>query len=146
MEKQLLKKIKNIVVVLDHGYISGGAAKVALSSLSHLKKSGLNVHLVYGIGPLESSIDTKEIYCYCLDRQELSKNKSIISAFFLGLWDPHASKSFGVVLSSLDPEDTVIHFHTWTKALSSSVIRKAWSEKFKIVCTLQGNRPLLQGN
>jgi len=131
-----LKNIKNIVVVLDHGYISGGAAKVALSSLSHLKNRGLNVHLVYGLGPLDSSIDTKEINCYCLDRQELSKSNSIISAFFLGLWDPYASRSFGEVLSSLDPEDTVIHFHTWTKALSSSVIRKAWSKKFKIVCTL----------
>ncbi len=122
--------------MIDHGHISGGAAKVALSSLSYLKNRGLNVHLVYGVGPLEPSIDTHEINCHFFNREELTKNTSVISAFFLGLWDPFASRAIGKVLSSLDPKDTVIHFHTWTKSLSSSVIRKAWSKNFKVVCTL----------
>jgi glycosyltransferase involved in cell wall biosynthesis len=40
------------------------------------------------------------------------------------------------VLSNLDPHQTVVHVHGWTKALSSSVIRAALSRKFKVICTL----------
>ncbi len=128
--------VKNVVIVIDHGHISGGAAKVALSSLSALKNCGLNVYLVYGVAPLDPSINTQDIHCYCLNRHELMKNVSVIKAFFLGLWDPYASRSFAKVLSMLDPESTVVHFHTWTKSLSSSVVRIAWKKKFKVVCTL----------
>ena len=40
------------------------------------------------------------------------------------------------MLKTLDKEETIIHIHGWTKALSSSVFDIAFKMKFKIVLTL----------
>jgi glycosyltransferase involved in cell wall biosynthesis len=40
------------------------------------------------------------------------------------------------LLDGLDPLDTVVHFHGWTKALSSSVIRASLSRGYRAVTTL----------
>lgn len=130
-----MKKLKNIIIVVDHGYISGGAAKVALSSLHGLSNRGFNIHLVYGVAPLELDLIDSEIICHYLALQELTNSTSISSSFFGGLWNPFAAARFGKVLQNFNSEDTIVHFHTWTKSFSASVIRKAWIKNFKIICT-----------
>lgn len=40
------------------------------------------------------------------------------------------------VLDTLDPNETIIHIHGWTKALSCSVFNIAYKMKFKVILTL----------
>ena len=47
-----------------------------------------------------------------------------------------SSKMLSQMLDTLDTNNTVIHLHTWTKALSSSIVRVAIKKGFKVVCTL----------
>ena len=131
-----MAKLKNILVVIDHGYVSGGAAQVALSSLASLKANGLNVHLIFGVGPLDSCVDSREVICHDLGRHELLRNRPFLSSLFWGIWDFKAANRIGNLLKDFNTEDTVVHFHTWNKSLSSSVIRATWRSKFKSVFTL----------
>ncbi len=94
------------------------------------------MHLIYGVGPVDSSIDLRSITCHDLGRHELLRDRSFLSSFFWGIWDFKAANRFGSLLKNFNTEDTIVHFHTWNKSLSSSVIRAAWRAKFKSVFTL----------
>ena len=39
------------------------------------------------------------------------------------IWNRDAARGMRALLDTLDPADTVVHLHSWTKALSSSVVR-----------------------
>lgn len=125
-----------IIVVNDHGAVTGGAAQVAIASLNALADAGLDVTFVSSVEPIDKSIDTQKVRVENFGFDDLLGNPSRLKAATHGIWDFRCANRFGLVLDEYSPNDTVIHLHTWVKSLSSSVIYEALRRKFKVVVTL----------
>ena len=125
-----------LIVVNDHGSVTGGAAQVAIASLNSLAEAGLDVTFVSSVGPIDNSIDTQKVRVVNFDFDDLLGNTSMIMAAAHGIWDFRCAKRFGAVLDEYSSNDTIIHLHTWVKSLSSSVIFEALRRRFKVVVTL----------
>ena len=125
-----------IIVVNDHGSVTGGAAQVAIASLNSLADAGHDVTFVSSVPPVDNGIDTSKVRVINFGFDDLLGNPSRLSAAVHGLWDFRCARKFGVLLDGYKSDNTVIHFHTWTKSLSPSVLREALNRKFKVVVTL----------
>lgn len=125
-----------LIVVNDHGSVTGGAAQVAIASLNSLAEAGLDVTFVSSVGPIDNSIDTQKVRVVNFGFDDLLGNTSRMKAAAHGIWDFRCAKRFGAVLDEYNPNNTIIHLHTWVKSLSSSVIFEASRRRFKVVVTL----------
>jgi len=127
----------NIVVVNDFAYFNGGAAKIALGSAMALALLGHSVTVFTAVGPVAPELtDTPKIEVICLGQKEIVSNPNRGQAVVQGFWNFAAATRMRVLLASLDKNETIIHVHGWTKALSSSVVQAAISLGFRVVITL----------
>lgn len=119
--------LKNVIIVSDYAHVTGGAAKVAINSAIGLAGLGLNVHYFAAVGPVAESLLRSPVRVECLHQFDILKEPSRIRAGFRGLWNETAKRHLDTLLGDFAPEDTIVHFHEWAKALSSSlfdVVRK----------------------
>jgi len=126
----------NIVVLNDHAAVVGGATQVAVSSLNALADAGFDVTFVSSVGPVSPFIDQQRVRVVLFDYHDLLSNPSRLDAALHGVWDSRCARQLGILLSEFDPNDTIVHLHTWVKSLSSSVIHEVLKRGFKLVCTL----------
>ena len=112
---------KNVIVVSDYAHVTGGAAKVAINSAIGLAETGLDVHYFAAVGPIAESLLRSRVRVECLHQFDILKEPNRVRAGFSGLWNEPARKRLGKLLKEYSPEDTIIHFHEWAKALSSSL-------------------------
>lgn len=128
--------VKNIIIINDRAYISGGAGKVALTTAIELKKKGYNPVVFSAIGPVSQDLIDNGVKTVCLNTQHILDDPNRFRAIKRGLWNDVAFDAFKHLLSQYAPSDTIIHFHGWSKALSSSLWTAVADYKFKIVVTL----------
>lgn len=126
----------NIVVVTDFGHVEGGNSAVALSSAIGLADAGHRVTLLSAVAPIDPAIEKNVCRVVCTGQEAIADDPQRLRALVQGLWNRPAALAMEELLRTLDPRQTIVHVHGWTKALSSSVIRAALSRKFKVVCTL----------
>jgi glycosyltransferase involved in cell wall biosynthesis len=125
-----------VVVLHDYGYVNGGAAQVAISSLNRLAEAGLDITFVSGVGPVDPGINQSIVKTVNFGFHSLLGNPSRLQSALTGIWDPRCADRLRTLLLEYDPRDTLIHLHGWTQSLSSSVVNAAASLGFKVVCTL----------
>ncbi len=125
-----------VVVVNDFGHVNGGASQVALSSALGLAEAGYDVRLFVAVAPVLAEITAAGIPVVCTQQKEIANHPDVLRAASQGLWNGKAAALFRKLLNELDPATTVIHLHSWTKALSSSVIRECIRLGFRLTCTL----------
>ena len=128
------EKVKNVVVVNDFNYIQGGASKVAIDTARLLKESGLNVYFFSAVNKPEENLEG--ITYITTNQKEALREKNRIKGAMNGLYNFKARRELKKLLKTLNPENTIIHIHGWTKALSSSVFHIAFKMKFEVVLTL----------
>ena len=133
MEKN--NQIKNIIIVYDYSFINGGAGKVAIQSAIELSKKNYNVYFFSAVGPVCRELEKSSVNVTCMNIKDIN-NDSKYRALFKGIWNFKAYGEFGDFLKKFNNKDTVIHFHGWTKALSSSVVKKATDNNFTVIVTL----------
>jgi len=126
----------NIVVVSDFAHVEGGNSAVALSSAIGLADAGHRVILLSAVSPIDPAVQKSVFRVVCTSQHAIADDPLRMGALVQGLWNSKAGRAMGDVLGNLDPHQTVVHVHGWTKALSSSVIRAALTRKFKVICTL----------
>jgi glycosyltransferase involved in cell wall biosynthesis len=127
----------NVVIVNDFAYVNGGASKIALGSAVALAGIGHKVTLFAAVGPVSADLEhIKGLTTVCLAQYEIVNDPSRIRAVIQGFWNAEAEGSIRGVLAGMDPANTIVHVHMWTKALSSSVVRMSLSLGFKVVVTL----------
>jgi glycosyltransferase involved in cell wall biosynthesis len=127
----------NVVILCDTAFVNGGAAKVALDGARSLAKAGHRVNLVCGVGPVEDSLkDQPNLLVHCIGQFDVLEDPNRLRGLAFGLWNPRSYEGVGEILSSLNPEDTIVHVHSWTKALSSSAVRAALDRNFQVVFTM----------
>ena len=116
--------IKNIIIVADYAYVEGGAAKVAIQTAIALSQiQDIDVYFFAGSGTpcqeLENSrIKIKSMYMY-----DLLNNPNRFDASINGIYNVEAGKELKNLLLHLNIEETIVHIHTWTKVLSSSIFQ-----------------------
>jgi glycosyltransferase involved in cell wall biosynthesis len=127
----------NVVLLSDTALVNGGAAKIALDGARALAMSGHQVHLICGAGPVAEELrDQPRLTIQCLAQFDILEDPNRIRAAARGWWNPQSRKYVGELLDSLNPEDTIVHVHSWTKALSSSAVRAALDRGFETVVTV----------
>lgn len=127
----------NIVFLNDNAFVNGGAAKIALSEVQALADAGHNVHLICGVGPVaDDLLNRPNLTVHLLGFPDINDDPNRLRAATFGLWNPRTYQYVRNILKSFDPASTVVHVHSWTRALSSSAIQAAVDSSFEIVVTL----------
>ena len=127
-------KVKNVVIINDRNYIEGGSDKVAIYTAQELSKKGINVIFFSA-----KSVKDSEIYGikYVYTKQnEALREKNKLKGMINGIYNFKAKIILKKILKKLNPKNTIIHVHGWTKALSSSVFDIAFKMGFEVVLTL----------
>ena len=125
--------VKNIIIVNDFDYIQGGASKVAIDT-ANILKSRYNIYFFSAVNKKEEKVDG--IKYITTNQTEALKDKNKIRGIINGIYNFKSKKEFKKLLKTLNNNETIIHVHGWTKALSCSVLDVAFKMKFKVVITL----------
>jgi glycosyltransferase involved in cell wall biosynthesis len=125
-----------LIVLNDHGFVNGGAAKIAIVSLNALADAGFDVTFISSVGPVDPNINRDRVKVINFGFNDLLNNPFTVNAAFNAIWNQRCAVRFREILNEFDPADTIIHLHTWVRSLSASVVREATKRHFKIVCTL----------
>lgn len=126
----------HIIIVNDFGHITGGADKVALTSAVGLAKAGHDVTVFTAVEPIMKELLENNIKVICTEQFDILHDSNRIRALIQGIWNKKAYEQMIELLDKKDASNTIVHIHSWTKALSSSVSRAATEKKFKVVLTL----------
>lgn len=126
--------IKTVVIVNDFNYTQGGASKIAIDTARMLNECGLKVYFFSAVNKKEENIDG--ITYVSTNQNEALKEKNKIQGAINGIYNFKAKKELKKLLKGLNPENTIVHVHGWTKALSSSIFYVLDKMKFKTVLTV----------
>lgn len=128
--------VDTVVVVNDFGHVEGGASNVAIKTALALSKAVKTVIFFTGVNPIDSSLQEGNIQVVCTEQYDILHNPKRMEAVCQGIWNLKSKKMFGKLLDSLDKNRTIIHVHTWTKCLSSSIFLIANKYHFKTVVSV----------
>ena len=121
-----MKPIRNVVVACDYAYVEGGAAKMAINTAILLSRTpGLRVFFIGGCGEAVPELRNSSAECLLLGLPDLMQNPSKADAFRRGIYNREVYRKVKEFLRDLDPAETVMHAHTWTKVLTTAVFRAA---------------------
>lgn len=130
----------NIVVVNDYAYAEGGASKIALEQARSMQARGHRVVLfaaaARGPAELRGWTECEGLRTYLTGQQDIANDTRRGRAMLQGLWNLRAARMLDEVLDEVGADNTVILMHSWTKALSSSVLRAATRRKVPVVAVL----------
>lgn len=126
----------NVIIVNDYASVQGGAAQVAVDSARGLAESGISVCFIYASGEAANELLHPNIRLVNLEQFDLLGDPSRVRAAALGLWNPTVKNKVESLLSEFSARETVVHIHSWVKALSISAIYAAKRSGFKVVVTL----------
>jgi glycosyltransferase involved in cell wall biosynthesis len=129
--------VEHVVVVTDSLTIDGGSASVALRSAMALARSGIQVTVFAAAGDASPELsECRNLRIVSTAQGEALASRNRLTGAVRGLWNGRAYTAMSDLLATLDPQRTVVHLHSWTKALSSSVVASVVRARFPIVLTL----------
>jgi len=130
-------QLRTVVVINDNANVTGGADKIALTSVAELAKRGYRVFLLTAVGELPNEYaEIPNLTVISTEQYDLLGNPSRLRAAAQGLWNTKSAKVAAELFNSLDKQTTVVHVHLWAKALSSSVVQAAIARNFQVVITI----------
>jgi len=125
-----------VVVVNDFCYVQGGASKVAIDEAISLARAGVRVVFFGAVGPPSPELRAAPLELICLDQRELLDVKKHPMVALQGLWNTEAERRLREVLLKCPKENTIVHLHGYTKAMTSSPVRAARRLGVAVICTL----------
>lgn len=131
--------LKNVVIIYETAYVNGGAASVAILEAIALADYGISVTFFSAIEPIDPRLQHKNIKVVCL-KQKLLKDQmgsvsEKINGLFQGLWNRKAMAAFENAIRNLHANETIIHFHGWSQALSASLFWITAHYKYRVAIT-----------
>lgn len=126
--------IKNLIIVNDSNYICGGEDKVAIQTANEISQAT-------GINVLFFSCNYKEENCLDPKIKQISTNQgnaldNVLKGALNGVINFKARRYLKRILLQYDPSDTVVHVHSWSKAVTSEVFDICNKYKYKCVLTM----------
>lgn len=113
---------EHIVIINDYGHINGGMSKAAISSAIGLARKGYRVIYFCAVEPIDPEMRQNGVEVVCTRQQEILKDSNRLRAATQGLWNFKAAARLDKLLANLPAKGTIVHLHSWTKALSSSLM------------------------
>lgn len=126
-----------VIVAADFAHVNGGAGRIAIDSARGLAAAGHDVILFTAVGPIAPDlVDRPHLRVECLQQPDIWSDPDRTGAAVRGVWNRTAAARLDAVLDTVDPADTVVHLHSWTKGLSASIVRTARARGVPVVTTL----------
>jgi len=127
----------DIIILDDYASTAGGSTGVAIASALGLAAQGVRVTYFSCVGPVAPRLHgVPGLDVVCLDQPEIARDPHRVRAFFSGLRNARAVTALRALLATRDPRRTIVHVHTWMKALSPFVLESAAARGFPLVVTL----------
>jgi glycosyltransferase involved in cell wall biosynthesis len=127
----------NILVINDTAHLNGGAAKLAIAEALGLADRGHSVLFLAAVRPIDEVLGSHpNIRVVCTEQFDLLADPNRLRAFLQGWWNRKAYQTAKSIARSLEPKETMVHLHIWSRALSSSVTRAVLDAGLPTVCTL----------
>lgn len=115
------KRPWSIIVLNDHGWISGGQAKIAIESALQLRGRGLDVCFIAGVGPIDNRLIEAGVECHTVGSADILSDPNRLRAAARGIWNAKAARVLAHCVAARDANATIIHVHGWAKSLSPSI-------------------------
>ncbi len=129
--------LDRVIVVTDNAHVNGGNGQVALSTAIALHRRGIPTTVFTATGPVSPALAAEEgLEVICTNQPDILSDRDRFAAARRGIWNTTARSAMQRRLASENPEHTIVHVHSWTKALSSSVLAAAIEAGFPVVATL----------
>lgn len=126
-----------VIVLNDHAYVNGGTGAVAIASALELASRGTPVTYFACVGPVASElVDVPNLRVICLEQPDIAADRKRRRAMVSGLRNGAAVGALERELARHVPERTIVHVHSWTKALSPFAPAVAARRGFPLVLTL----------
>lgn len=123
-----------IIIVTDYAFVAGGAGQVALLNAVEMARAGFEVILFTAVGPVEPALEgIPNLTVFCLGQYDILNHPNRIKAAITGVWNQEAARRLAKILASHNPGDTVVHIHSLSKALSSSIVRVCHIKGYKMI-------------
>jgi glycosyltransferase involved in cell wall biosynthesis len=126
----------NVVIINDNAHVNGGAAKVAIQEAVGLADRGHKIYFVCAVEPIARELTHPNISICCSQQDDLLGNPNPAAAFVQGWWNTTAAQLTSRIIHRLEGSESIVHLHTWSRALSASTIRVAIDSDIPVVCTL----------
>lgn len=110
-----------VVICSDFGAMIGGLAKVTIDSAIGLRERGHRPIFFAATGPMAPELQDAGVETICLDQYPLNENPSRLAGAIQGSWNTEAAARLGRLLAGLPQKSSVVHVHSWAKALSPSI-------------------------
>lgn len=133
-KRSVSRHVQNVVIVDDTADNFGGTAQVAYVTARVLADRGYNVVYFAGTGPVHDRLAGIRVITV-RDKPFLESDSKIRGALE-GLSSRCTYRALNSLLSEFDPADTVLHIHSWTHALSSSIFDAIADMGFRSLATL----------
>lgn len=125
------------VILNDYASTTGGSTAVAVASARGLAARGVRVTYFSCVGPVSPELrGVPNLEVVCLGQHEIAKDPRRLRALASGLRNGPAVEALRGLLAGKDPARTVVHAHTWMKALSPFALAVAPELGFPLVVTL----------
>lgn len=116
------RRLPNVVLLVDHGYVSGGQSKVAIESALGLAAAGATPLFFCACGPVDPRLREAGVRTICLGQHDILNHPSRLEASVQGMWNVKAAAALEQALRALPSDNTIVHVHGWAKALSPSIL------------------------
>ncbi len=128
--------LRNVIIVNDTSYVNGGASQVALTSALALARHGFDVTMFSASKPVAPELRFSPLRVVSTGQHEILTDPNRLRAALQGIWNFKAARLMLGLLRGLDPSQTVVHVHSWSKALSSAPVRVALTQGYRVICTM----------
>ncbi len=126
-----------VVILNDYATTTGGSTSVAIASALGLARRGVRVTYFSCVGPIAPELrEVPNLEVVCLGQHEIAKDPKRLRALSSGLRNAAAVAALRRVLAGKDPARTLVHAHTWMKAMSPFALDVAPELGFPLVVTL----------
>ena len=125
-----------VVIVNDRAYAAGGASKVAIASAIGLARRGWTVKLFAAMGPPATELLDAGVDVIVSDQPDIASAVNKFSVAAQAIWNTSAASTLRQLISTLPRAATVVHVHSWSKALSPSVFAVSRSFSLPTFATL----------
>ena len=126
-----------VVILNDYATTTGGSTAVAIASALGLAARGVPVTFFSCVGPVAPELqNVPNLSVVCLGQHEIAKDPNRFRALASGLRNPSAVAAVRRILAGKDPSRTLVHAHTWMKAMSPFALDVAPELGFPLVVTL----------
>lgn len=128
------RRVNNVIVVSDYAGVGGGASQIAVLTAQILLKEGYSVIFFSAYGEGGEAFDGMRLVV-AGDKPFLERDSKIKGALE-GIHSRRVYEALCGLLADYNPADTVLHIHSWTHGLSSSIFDAIADCGFRSVCTL----------